>query len=898
MNEPMWRRYLRFWRTDVEADIDDEVKFHLAMRVDQFMAEGMTREEALAAARRHFGDVKEVRETLKAIDGKAVRKIERADWRDAFRQDLRFATRGLRREPLFALAVIVTLGLGIGANAAMFGIIDRLLFRAPPLVVEPDQVAHMYFTRGYSGRNTYTSNVGNYPLFAELKRSLSGVVKMAAYYSDNAPVGEGIEAWSAEGTLVTSGYFLLLGVRPALGRFFVAAEDDPKVADPGIVISSEIWQSRFGGDSGVLGKRLLIRGQRYPIVGVAPRNLTGVELTRTDVWLPIGTAGRGFFVKDWKENAGSYWLRSIARLERGMTAREGAARATTVYQRYLLSDLSPDSTRTARVAMGPISGARTGDNALTPDAKVAAWLAGIAGIVLIVACANVANLLLLRGMRRRREIAVRQALGMSRLRLAGQLFAEGLLLAVLGGGAALAATYWIGQPLRALLMPEIAWSGTALDSRMLALTTGGILGTALFTGLIPSFALGRTDLTAELKTGGPGHSRRRSRIQVALLLTQTALSMMLLVGAGLFVKSLAKVGSLRLGFDAPSVLVVSVEFPATEKIGDIAAFYQRAQDRVRQLPGIESASISQSDPFGWSFAGSVRIPGRDSLPEMSTGGPYYSGVSAEHFATMGTRVVRGRGFTPADRRGSAPVAIIDETMARLYWPGVDPVGRCFYAGDEPACREIVGVVESSKRTWLLEDPTLQFYLPSEQVPFTVRRLALFVRTARDAEETTASVRRSLQELSPFLPYARIWSLQSIVNNQTRPWRLGATMLSALGALALILAAVGLYSVIAYSVTQRRHEMGIRLALGARVGQIIRLILVDGLRLALIGLILGLGFAAVLGRFIEDLLYETSPTDPWVLGGAAAALGVAAIIACLLPAWRAGRADPVSTLKAE
>jgi hypothetical protein len=265
---------------------------------------------------------------------------------------------------------------------------------------------------------------------------------------------------------------------------------------------------------------------------------------------------------------------------------------------------------------------------------------------------------------------------------------------------------------------------------------------------------------------------------------------------------------------------------------------------------------------------------------------------------MGTRVLRGRGFTPADRKGSAPVIVVDETMARLYWPGADPVGRCVFAGNETTCREVVGVVESSVRSSLQEDATLQFYLPSEQVPFTVRRLALFVRIGRDAERMTASVRRSLQDLSPFLPYTRIWSLQSAVDSQIRPWRLGATMLSALGALALVLAAVGLYSVIAYSVTQRRQEMGIRVALGARAGQIIRLILVDGLRLALIGLGLGLGFAALLGRFIKDLLYQTPPTDPWVWGGAVGALGGAAVVACLLPAWRAGRVDPVATLKAE
>jgi predicted permease len=530
---------------------------------------------------------------------------------------------------------------------------------------------------------------------------------------------------------------------------------------------------------------------------------------------------------------------------------------------------------------------------------VALWLAGVAAIVLAIACANVANLLLMRGFRRRREIAVRRALGMGQRRLVAQLATESLVLAVLGGVAALAATEWVGRPLRALLLPEVAWDRGPVDTRVFGLTVLAIFLAAFVTGVIPSFALGRANLSAELKSGGRGLATRRSRLQAALLVTQTTLSALLLVGAGWFLESVAKVRALHLGLDADRVLVTTIDFPTAYKPAEIATFYERALDRVRSVPGVAHASLGQADPFGWSFGAGVRVPGHDSLPSPETGGPYYNGVTEDFFATLGTRLLRGRLFSQADRAGTAPVAVINATMARLYWPNEESVGRCFYIGDgSGACTEVIGVVEDARRGGLTEGPTLQFYLPLGQVRFENARRVLFIRAAGEPAALIPSVRRALLDLSPTLPYARIESLQSRVDPQTRSWRLGATMLTAFGILALLVSAVGLYSTIAYSLTQRTLEIGVRMALGARSREVVRLVIGEGMRLALLGLGVGIGLAVVLGRQMRGLLFQTSPGDLRVLAIAAAVLAVAAVAASFFPASRAARLDPATTLRVE
>jgi predicted permease len=430
-------------------------------------------------------------------------------------------------------------------------------------------------------------------------------------------------------------------------------------------------------------------------------------------------------------------------------------------------------------------------------------------------------------------------------------------------------------------------------------TIAAVLVVALTIALVPALNVGRTELTGELKSGGHGSTGRRSRTQSSLLLLQTALSVALLAGAGLFVKSLRNVRSVDLGFDADRVLVAQVQFPVGQHKPEwIAAFYERALERVRRMPGVERASLGESGPFGWSFAFWMRVPGRDSLPRVNTGGPYGSAATPGFFATLGTRVLRGRDFTDADRAGAPPVVIVNDFLARTYWPHEDPVGRCVYLDETTNCVRVVGIVETATKYGIREDPRLDFFIPFAQRKESRPTNNLFVRTVGPPLRMVAPVRRALHEVSPNLPYASVESLQSSVNPHFRSWRLGATTMTAFGLLALVLAALGLYSVIAYGVAQRVQEMGIRLALGAQQRQVIGLVVGDGVRLAAVGVLLGGVGAVVLGRLVADLLFDTSPNDPTVIAAATTMLLAVAVVACSIPAWRAGRVDPVVALRAD
>jgi predicted permease len=830
------------------------------------------------------------------MDGRQANRRQRAVWWDALRQDLRLATRGLRREPAFAIAVIGTLGLGIGANSAIFGIADRLLLQAPAQVAKPDEVSHLFSAS--SKADGGSPNIYNYPFYVELRRAVPQFRQLAAYSPVAAPVGQGTDAWSASAGLVTTNYFNVLGVRPARGRFFVESEEAPGATDLGVILSYDVWKTRFGQSETVLGQRLQIRGHSYPIVGVAPAGFSGLDLQGVDLWLPITAASLGLFAPDWRENAGDWWLNLVVRFPESPASARALTEGTTVLQRWVRDGWRHDSTQTARLALAPIAGSRGEGPRLSLDARIAAILAAVAGIVLVIACANIANLLVMRGFRKRREFAIRRALGITGLRLIAQMLVESLLLAALAGATALMLTEWIGVPLRKLLLPDVSWDRGPVDWRVAGITALAVLFAGLVTGLAPALLLRRTDLTAELKSGGRGTSMPRSRLQRILVFVQTGLTALLLVGAGVFLKSLVKVRALRLGFDADRVVIATVSFPEDVAAEQIRAFYERALERVRVVPGVERASLGQSDPFGWSFGTSVRIPGRNALPTLPSGGPYASGITADYLATLGTRLMAGRAFSSADRSGSAPVAIINETMARLFWPGESAVGKCFVAGDSKNCLEIVGIVEDARQYGIAGDPRLFFYMPLDQEGFGYPRLNLFVRTAGTAEDMSGVLRAALLELSPSLPYAKIQSIQSRVDRQTRPWHLGAIVLAAMGALALLVSAVGLYSIVAYGVTQRRQEMGIRMALGARPGELVRMVLATGARMTVLGLGAGCGAALILGRSLRDLLFQTRPNDWGVFAAVVLVLGAVALMASLIPAWRAGQLSPGDVLRVE
>src|SRR5439155_1052633 len=466
------------------------------------------------------------------------------------------------------------------------------------------------------------------------------------------------------------------------------------------------------------------------------------------------------------------------------------------------------------------------------NAKVSIWLAAVAVIVLLVACANVANLLLARSLQRQREVAIRVALGAGWWRLTRQVLIESLVLAIAGGIASLFVTLWAGPLIRAFLLPNTSAFTEPLDARVLAFTAAVALLTGILTGAVPAWQLGRRDLTPALKAGAGEGRYQRSGVRSALLVGQVALTVVLIIGAGLFTRSLRNVEGQNFGFDPAHTLLATIDLRAAGySPAQINALHLAALTRLEALPGVEAAAATAAHPLGWAFASAVSVPGRDSIPRLSSGGPYYQQVTPGYFAAIGTSV-RGRAFTSADRAGSD--AIVNETMARLLWPGENAIGKCFVpAGGENTCAEIIGVVPDARRFSAVEDATMTFYVPfsGDGNGFIT---ALVVRPRGKPEDWIATVRSAIQETAPNLPFASVTPLADLLAPSIRPWRLGATMFSGFALLALVLSAVGLYGVLAYIVTQRTHEMGVRVAMGAQRWDVQRLMVSHGVRVAAVG----------------------------------------------------------------
>jgi predicted permease len=531
------------------------------------------------------------------------------------------------------------------------------------------------------------------------------------------------------------------------------------------------------------------------------------------------------------------------------------------------------------------------------EARVAVWLVGVAVALLGVACANVASLLLLRALRRRREIAVRLALGMSLRRLATQLFMESGMLAALGGLAAVVVAVWGGAWMNRVLLPTLAWAPAAtVDVSMLALIAACVVGTAFLAGLAPILQA-PADPLGGLQEGAARTTARRGRLHRTLLVAQTALSVVLLTGAGLFLRSLHNIRSLDLGLDPDNVLVATVDFTGTRTGREAAAFYERALERVQALPGVERASLATSIPLRSARAGSLRPAGRaERLTAPGGDVTYVNYVTPGFFATAGTRVVEGRDFLPHERNDAA-VVVVNEATARAGWPGRSPVGECVEVEGGGPCATVVGVVENARRFFLREPAALLFYRPLPRDADDGGR-ALFVRVARGDRGVGVAATRAIQALEPGLPFVHVQTLGDALDPQIRPWRLGASVFTAFGALAVLLAALGLYSALSYAVMQRTREIGVRVAVGARPSDVVQLVVGDGLRLALAGVLVGTTINLAAGRWIASLLFEVSPRDPAVFGAVGASLLAVALLAALVPSRRATRVDPVVALRSD
>jgi predicted permease len=531
------------------------------------------------------------------------------------------------------------------------------------------------------------------------------------------------------------------------------------------------------------------------------------------------------------------------------------------------------------------------------------WLAAVSLLVLLIACANVANLLLARAIRQQRETGIRLALGISRGRLLAQTLTESLALAVLGAAAALLVTYWGSGVIRTLLLPEVAWGETVIGVRMLAFVVVLTLLTGVLAGLVPAMQAHRAGVQETLRSGGRGLSSRASRVRNLLTVSQAAFSVVLLIGAGLFVRSLQRVDSLDMGLRTENVLHIRPVFAPGMTQEEQTAFYQEAQERIGRLPGVAHAAAAVGVPFRTIMTTRVRVPGLDSLPRVGGGVPFVYAVGPGFFGTLGMQLGRGRGIAPGDVEGAPRVAVVNETMARAIWPGEDPLGRCLLVGGEeggpePPCTEVVGVVADTRRYDLVEASAMQFFVPLAQRVLPEAPHALLARAATDPAALVPAVQRELRAADPRVRFVRVDPYAELLDPQRRSWQLGATMFTVFGILALVVAAIGLYSVLAFAVAQRTQELGIRAALGASHQRLVRMVLGQGVRMAGVGVLLGLLISLAVGQRIAPLLFETSPRDPLVFAAVATALLLVAALASGLPAWRATRVDPSDALRSD
>jgi len=879
-----------FHRAELERELDDELRFHLEHEAAKLERRGVPSDEALRRARLTFGGVDRVKE--EARDARGVQLLENA------MRDLRYAVRGLRSRPGFTLAVVATLALGIGANAAMFGVVDRLMFRPPPYLHDPASVSRVYLE--YTFRNEkIEGGTTEYLRYLDLSRQSRAIAQSAVVHNAQLAVGVGEEATEMRVGIVSASFFDFFDARPVLGRYFNSSEDSLPAGAPVVVLGNALWKTRFGGRRDILGQQLQVGALNATIIGVAPQGFVGGDETEpVTAFIPLTT----YAILNYPDFASNYswgWLDMIIRRKPGVSVAQASADLSRAYgwswnqERALDPELDAVTAAKPHATVAPLQQLRGPEGGR--DASIVLWISGVAAIVLLIACANVANLLLGRAFGRRREIAVRLALGVTRKRLIAQLLTESVVLAFLAGIAGIVIGEGGQSVLRSLFLPKSATVGVLDDPRTIVFAALVALLAGLLTGFAPALQSGRSDLTTALKSGVREGGPQRSRIRSGLLLAQGALSVFLLVGAGLFVRSLHNIVSVKLGYDVDPILFVATNLRGL-KLDNKDAFLlsSRLAEESRAIPGVVSSSQIETVPFYRSRSRSFSTPGIDSASRL---GHFQMQMGErDYFRTVGTRILTGRGFDSTDRRESPAVMIVSSAMARKLWPQQSALGKCIKFDDTLPCTTVVGIAEDTKMKDVVNDHSMGYYLSIEQNQ--PEDASLFVRVRGDAESRAEPVRKHLQGLMPGTSYVTVMPMRQIVDPITSSWRMGATMFLLFGILAVVLAAIGLYSVIAYNVAQRTHELGLRIALGAHARDVLRMVLGEGLRFGLAGIAIGVAIALAAGHWVQPLLYDESARDPFVFVAVAAVLVLAATAASAIPAARAVRVDPSIALRTE
>lgn len=874
----------------LERELDDELSFHLEREAQKHVRAGMLHDEAVRHAHLAFGGLNRIKDDTRDTRGIAV--VE------SILRDTRYALRTLRARPGFTAGVVITLGLGIGVNAAMFGVLDRLLVRAPEYMIAPDRVHRVYV--GWMNQATLRRERSiEYTRYTDLARWTGSFDATAAFGYRQMAIGEGEDVRRAVVGVVSASYFSFFSAQPVLGRYFTAAEDTTPSGAPVAVLTYEYWQSRYDGRRDVVGARVKLDRLTYSIIGVAPKGFVGVADQQAPIaFIPITTFS-ATITSNYYRTYNWSWLEMLVRRKPDVSVEASTADLSNAYRRSWDAEVTatgggpPVSTAKPRAEAFPLPLGR-GPSA-GPETRVMIWMSAVAVIVLLIACANITNLLLVRSLRRRREMAVRLALGGTRGRLIQQLFAETMVLSLIGGTVGVLAAQLGGGALRRVFLDAAPDATVVADPRTLIFSMAASVGAALVAGLVPALRLdaGRSAdaLRAGAREGAYAHSRTRS----LLLVVQAALCVVLLVGAGLFIRSLREVRHIRLGYDVDPLLVVEVDLRDTKLTRDQAADLRyRVQSEAAGLAGVASVTQAVTIPFYGSERHPIYVPGIDSVNER---GRFTMQVgTADYFKTTGTRIVRGRGFTAQDRRETPLVGVVSEAMANVLWPGGDAIGKCFKVNaDTVPCTTVVGIAENIRARSLMGDAEFQYYLPAEQFETDTR---LLVRVNGVGVEHAEAVRRDLQRVMPGSVYVAVLPMSRLLGAAMRSWRSGATIFMAFGVLALVLAAVGLYSVVAFAVTQRTHELGLRIALGAQVDDVLRLVIGEGIGIALLGVGVGFAIALAAGSMVSPLLYRVSPRDPLTYVVVGGLLVVVAMIASAVPAIRATKVDPNIALRTE
>jgi putative ABC transport system permease protein len=874
-----------------DRELAEEIESNLQLHIEDNLRRGMTPGEARRQALLKFGGVEAAKESYRDRRG--------IPFLDHLLQDIRYALRTFRRNPIFTLAVVATLALGIGVNVTMFSVVDTLLFRMPDHVRAPEMIVDVSLQDSDPGR---AGIFGCYPGYLRLAQN-SRLLDVAAQGFATIDFGRGTDAREIQARMVSHTFFDVLGVRILLGRAFSKEEDNPAAGAQVVVLSHALWQKQFGGDPHILNREVWIGDHQYSVVGIAPQGFNGPGFSIVDAWIPIADqpliwGGQGILT-----NEGARWMETIARPHAGVSLRQAEAEATSA---YVHSGGAPGGT----VQLTPRFASRL--ETLSENARISLWISGVAFIVLLIGCANVTNLYLVRATQRRQEMAVRLQLGASWGRLVRQLLVESLLLSAIGGAAALLISFWARTIARTFLLPANAYQGGFLNWRLLAIGVSLTAFTGLVSGFAPAWRLSRPVVMEALKSGGHGRLLMGSKLRSGLLVTQVALTIALTIGAGLFIKSLRHAESYDRGFEPGRVLLSSMQLGrGSYKLADVLAIYNRLSERARTLPQVENTAIATTIPLYGGIYTSVGI--RDEKSGFRGEMAAKNAVTAGYFATIGVRFLQGRDFLPTDRAGSEKVVIVNETLAHDFWPGESPIGKCLqFVNNHPTCSTVIGVVSDqikslaaghtfSRNSGGPSMNTADAYVPMDQYlseEYASPPSGILIRTRGNPAEAQRSVFAALASVAPGSRFVNVRPLSVLLDPQTRTWRLGASMFGFFGSLALLLSTIGIYGVLAFLVRQRTNEIGIRMALGAMPQDILRLIVWQGMKFVVFGLVIGIGAALGLSRLMASMLFEVKPTDATTYAVSCGVLVFVALVACLLPAWRAARVDPSTSLRYE